>query len=84
MSGTSNAPSPRATAGTECPVHTQTVDDHGTPTIARLASGCLVVIWTDPSGARGDDSGTTTKAQFFDAAGGKLGAEFLIDTETVG
>jgi NAD(P)H-dependent flavin oxidoreductase YrpB (nitropropane dioxygenase family) len=35
----------------------------------------------DQSGTLGDSDGTSIKAQIFDAAGAKVGSEFLVNTE---
>ncbi|RVU19834.1 calcium-binding protein [Methylobacterium oryzihabitans] len=51
--------------------------------VAALANGGFVVIWSDDSGV-GDPSENGTKAQIYDAAGGKVGGEFLVNTETAG
>ena len=49
--------------------------------IAPLAGGGFVVVWQDASG-EGGDSDTSVKAQLFDAAGNKIGGEFLVNTAT--
>ena len=71
-----------AKVGTEFLVNTQTFGDQGLPTISALTNGGFVVSWQDTSGTLGDDSGTSIKAQVFDAAGAKVGAEFLVNTQT--
>ncbi|MDF0522819.1 hypothetical protein P0R31_36910 [Bradyrhizobium yuanmingense] len=53
------------------------------PTIA-LANGGFAVTWTDPDGLSGDASGTAILAQAFNAAGEKIGGEFLVNTNTNG
>ena len=48
---------PGATAfGTEFLVNTTTTNDQFEPTIAALADGRFVVVWTDPSASGGDTS----------------------------
>jgi Ca2+-binding RTX toxin-like protein len=68
--------------GEEFLVNTETADTQDHPAIASLASGGFVVTWADYSGTRGDASSISTKAQMFDAAGAKLGREFLVNTQT--
>src|SRR6185295_7758213 len=52
------------------------------PSITALTSGGFVVVWVDDSGKGGDSSDHSIKAQVFDAAGDKLGGEFLVNTIT--
>ena len=54
------------------------------PSITALSNGGFVVVWVDESGQGGDGSEHSIKAQVFDAAGNKLGGEFLINTVTDG
>ena len=54
------------------------------PSITALSNGGFVVVWVDESGQGGDGSEHSIKAQVFDAAGDKLGGEFLINTVTDG
>jgi hypothetical protein len=68
--------------GSEFLVNTQTANDQSHPTITGLSKGGFVVTWDDWSGTLGDASGTSIKAQRFDAGGGKLGSEFLVNTQT--
>ncbi len=49
--------------GTEFQVNTATLGNQDAPTITALASGALVISWTDASGIGGDASGTGIKAQ---------------------
>jgi hypothetical protein len=58
-------------SGTEMSINTVTTGNQNTPTITALPNGGFVVAWTDQSAAGGD-----IKAQVFDAAGVKVGAEF--------
>ena len=69
--------------GVEFLVNTTTQAAQGAPTITSLASGGFVVSWTDLSGLGGDASGGGIKAQLFDATGGKVGGEFLVNTATL-
>ncbi len=71
-----------AKIGSEFLVNTQTASDKRAPTIAGLANGGFVVSWTDTSGTLGDTSGSSVKAQIFGAGGAKIGAEFLVNTQT--
>ena len=70
-----------AKAGSEFLVNTATLSAQDQPTIASLSSGGFVVSWQDFSGEGGDSDGAI-KAQVFDASGGKVGSEFLVNTET--
>ena len=54
------------------------------PSITALTNGGFVVVWVDDSGQGGDGSDHSIKAQVFDAAGDKLGGEFLVNTVTDG
>lgn len=69
--------------GAELLVNTATPNDQEQATITGLASGGFVVSWQDHSGVGGDGSGSGIKAQLFDAGGGKVGAEFLVNTATL-
>ncbi|NJL09007.1 MAG: hypothetical protein HC900_12785, partial [Methylacidiphilales bacterium] len=71
-------------AGGEFLVNTQTASDQWYPTITGLSNGGFVVTWTDYSGTLGDSSGSSIKAQVYDASGAKVGSEFLVNTETAG
>ncbi|MDH4385034.1 MAG: M10 family metallopeptidase C-terminal domain-containing protein [Caulobacter sp.] len=71
-----------AMVGGEFLVNTQTASFQGRPTITGLAGGGFVVSWTDASGTLGDASYNSIKAQMFDAAGAKIGGEFLVNTKT--
>jgi len=71
-----------ARIGGEFLVNTQTFSDQRRPTITGLSGGGFVVTWEDLSGTLGDASGASIKAQMFDAAGGRVGEEFLVNTET--
>jgi Ca2+-binding RTX toxin-like protein len=70
-----------AKVGSEFLVNTTTLNDQSQPTITSLASGGFVVSWEDLSGGGGDPSGSSIKAQIFDAAGAKVGSEFLVNSE---
>lgn len=72
-----------AKAGGEFLVNTTTPNNQDQPTVTSLASGGFVVSWADLSGQGGDASGNGIKAQIFDAAGAKVGAEFLVNTATL-
>lgn len=72
-----------ATAGGEFLVNTTVSGVQTDATITALASGGFVIAWTDNSGLGGDSSGSSVKAQIYDANGGKLGGEFLVNTTTL-
>ncbi len=73
-----------ARIGGEFSVSTQTANGQLEPTITGLTGGGFVVTWTDRSGTLGDSSGPSIKAQMFDAAGARVGGEFLVNTQTAG
>ena len=74
--------------GGEFLVNSATVDGQSQPTITSLSNGGFVVSWTDLSrgvgGAGGDASDGSIKAQVFDATGGRVGGEFLVNTAAYG
>jgi hypothetical protein len=52
--------------------------------VAPLAEGGFVAVWTDwPSGLQPDSSGRSVKAQAHTATGEPVGAQFLVNTETM-
>lgn len=68
--------------GTEFLVNTQTSSSQDSPTITDLPNGGFVVCWADRSGTLGDATGSSVKAQIFDASGARVGGEFLVNTST--
>ncbi len=68
--------------GGEFLVNTQTASNQDDPSITGLPGGGFVVTWFDLSGTLGDASGTSIKAQIFDAAGARVGAEILVNSQT--
>ncbi len=73
-----------ARMGGEFLVNTQTTDNQYEPTITALTGGGFVVTWMDFSGTLGATSRGTMKAQMFDAAGARIGVEFLVNNQTAG
>ena len=69
--------------GSEFIVNNQTVNGQDYPNIVGLSNGGFVIAWLDFSGTLGDTDGTSIKAQIYDAAGYKIGSEFLVNTQTV-
>ena len=63
--------------GPEFLVNTTTANDQHDPSVAALAGGGFVVVWTDNS-----QNGSDVRAQRFDANGSKVGTEFLVNTIT--
>ncbi|WP_107851448.1 VCBS domain-containing protein [Oceanimonas marisflavi] len=55
----------------------------GTPSVAALADGGHLVVWTASDGANPDASSSGVYGRRFDANGDTVGAEFLINTTTV-
>ena len=72
-----------AKAGGEFLVNSTTLGDQNGASITALANGGFVVSWRDTSGQGGDASGSSIKAQVFDAAGHKVGNEFMVNTTTL-
>jgi hypothetical protein len=70
--------------GGELQVNTNSNGTQQHPVVATLGSGNFVVAWSDNSGVGGDTSGHAVKAQLFNATGGKIGGEFLVNTTTTG
>ena len=68
--------------GAESIVNTNTADNQQEPVITALADGGFVVVWTDRDAVGGDGSVASIKLQRFDAAGGKVGIETLVNTTT--
>ena len=75
---------PMLTAGPEMLVNTTTSGDQHVPQVAALSGGGFIVVWQDRSGSGGDASGYSVKAQRFDAAGAKVGGEFLVNVNASG
>lgn len=73
-----------ARSGSELLVNTQVVGSQFDPAITGLAGGGFVATWSDESLTLGDGSATSIKAQVFDAAGAKVGAEFLVNSQVAG
>ncbi|MDD3329415.1 MAG: PKD domain-containing protein, partial [Zoogloea sp.] len=69
-----------ARLGGEFQVSTTTYSNQSDPHAAVLADGSFVVVWADDGGQ--DGSGYGVYAQRFDAAGNRLGGEFLINGTT--
>ena len=70
--------------GSEFLVNTTTFGMQSDPAVIELSNGHLVITWTDGSQTGDDTSGTAVRAQIFDASGGMVVAEFLINTTTNG
>jgi Ca2+-binding RTX toxin-like protein len=68
--------------GTEFLVNTQSAGSQFDAKVTDLTNGGFVIAWTDQSGTLGDISGSSVKAQVFSATGGKVGPEFLVNTQT--
>ena len=64
----------------EFQVNTTTSSSQFEPRVAALANGSFVVVWQDNSASGFDDSNSAIRGQVFDAAGGMVGSEFLVNT----
>lgn len=69
--------------GAEFLVNTTTSDNQTLPVIAGLAGGGFVIVWRDSSNAA-NDLGQDLRGQIFDAAGARVGTEFLVNTQRIG
>ena len=76
-----------ALSGSEILVNSATASNQQNSTITHLSGGGFVVTWDDDSlgvgGATGDTSDFAVKAQFFSAAGAKVGSEILVNSAVV-
>jgi len=70
--------------GAEFLINSTTPDTQAQPTITALVDGRFVVAWRDDSQSGGDTSGSAVRGQIFSADGVKDGAEFLINSTTLG
>jgi hypothetical protein len=70
--------------GTESLVNTTTASLQIASNAAGLKNGGYVIAWKDFSGQGGDPSQDGIKAQVYDAAGVRVGGEFLVNTTTAG
>lgn len=70
--------------GSELLVNTQTTGNQSIPDVATLSNGGFVVSWVDASETFGDGSGSSVKAQIYDAKGIPVGSELLVNTQTAG
>jgi Ca2+-binding RTX toxin-like protein len=68
--------------GSEFLVNTTTTNAQKNAAVSSLSNGGFVVTWNDASLLGGDSSVSSVKAQIFDAAGNKVGSEFLVNTNT--
>jgi hypothetical protein len=71
----------RRAAGSEFAVNLHTSGNQDTPALAAVPAGGFVAVWED---AGQDGDGETVVGQRFDKAGGRMGAEFRINSGTVG
>ncbi|MFL9829204.1 hypothetical protein ABTU92_30815, partial [Rhodoplanes sp. SY1] len=71
------------TVGGELLINTQQTGYQYAPVVAGLSGGRVVVAWEDGASI-GDGSGSSVKAQVYDALGAKLGTEFVVNTQTTG
>ena len=70
--------------GTEVIVHNNTAGNQQLSSIADLAGGGYVVVWTDFNTNTGDGSGSSIKARIYNADGTERTSEFLVNTDTEG
>jgi hypothetical protein len=69
--------------GAEFLVNSQTYLNQQLPTVASLSDGGFIIAWQTSDPAQ-DGAGGAAKAQRFDSAGVKVGAEFLVNTTAFG
>lgn len=72
----------RFAAGTEALANSATANNQQQTVVAALQSGNYVLAWADGSGV-GDSSNYGIKGQIIDAAGAKVGGEFLVNSQTL-
>lgn len=70
--------------GREFQVNTTAPNNQMHPAVIGLADGRFVVTWQDDGHVGADTSGGAVRGQVFDAAGLRLGTEFLVNTATTG
>ena len=70
--------------GGEFLVNTNTDSYQWLQTITALSNGGFVISWTDLSGTLDDLTGSSIKAQIYDAAGSRVGSEFIVNSEIAG
>jgi serralysin len=70
--------------GGELTANTQATGFQDLAKVAGLTGGRFVVAWQDDSGTLGDSSGTSIKAQLYEANGTAVGGEFLVNTAIAG
>lgn len=68
--------------GSEFLVNTWTADNQSSPAVFALPDGRFVVTWSTLGNGGGDTSQTAISAQYFDAAGARIGGEFMVNTTT--
>ncbi len=61
-----------------------TDDWQNSPSVTALSNGDFVVTWQSSDGQQGDISSTAVKARIFDANGGEIASEFLVNEFTDG
>ncbi|MEA3001238.1 MAG: hypothetical protein QOH81_26, partial [Sphingomonadales bacterium] len=71
-----------AKIGGEFLVNSQMSGDQTASNVTALHGGGFAISWMDGSAAAGDGSGASIKAQIFDAAGARMGGEFLVNVLT--
>ncbi len=71
-----------AKAGSEFQVNTYTIGSQVSPSVSSLSNGDFVIAWIDDGGLDGNSYGIF--AQVFNATGGKIGNQFLVNTHTLG
>ncbi|MCO6187036.1 tandem-95 repeat protein, partial [Rhizobium sp. L1K21] len=71
------------TVGSEFLVNSETSGDQSTSKVTALSDGGFVITWHSSDGVD-DKSGTSIKAQIYDANGDAIGSEFLVNSETDG
>ncbi|HEX8193269.1 MAG TPA: VCBS domain-containing protein, partial [Allosphingosinicella sp.] len=73
-----------ARVGGEFLVNGTTQGNQSVPAVAGSPGGGFVAVWTDASGLAPDTSNWGVRAQIFDAAGNKVGSEFVANETTAG
>jgi hypothetical protein len=68
--------------GGEFVVNTWTTNDQYDPSVIALPDGRFMITWSTIGNGGGDTSQSAISAQYFDANGGRIGAEFMVNTTT--
>lgn len=69
-------------SGSEMQLNSYTTNSQADPHLAMLPTGEFIVVWASSGSPGTDDSGSSSQARIFDAAGTPAGPEFQVNTYT--